>query len=390
MFHQSTQSKNLFKSEAELIEHRKNNLTEKHGLARARIGPEIETLTHEEEHLLVRYYEQRLRDFCQSFRAYNNGQKIEGLFVPRHVTYTALYYFKRVYLKNTIMDSHPRLMMLGCVWLAMKVEEFNVKIDEFVYNMFDSKEVALGNEKRLMQEGDDILNMEYLIMEHLDYELVAHHPFRAIEGFLLELKTFADINKSSAENQQLQIEQQPPPLEFNNLHKEAHKFVVRTFQSNLMLLIPPSQIAFAAIASTCKKMKKIEPRYNDVFGNYVKNYLFVNDRKRRNTLNMCKMVETVLKSVESEAEIKIEGVEFVKRKLENCRDPVFNPRTKEFSEAKREKSNEHFDNEGESRSSAFGELQSGNMDDTIRTISDESDDEMMRGGSRDQPNLLEF
>ena len=93
-------------------------------------------------------------------------------------------------------------------------------------------------------------------MEHLDYELVSHHPFRAIEGFLLELKTFADINTSGAENQQ--------PLEFNNLHKEAHKFILRTFQSNLMLLIPPSQIAFAAIASTCKKMKKIEPRYRVV------------------------------------------------------------------------------------------------------------------------------
>jgi len=377
MFHQSTQSKNLFKSEAELIEHRNNNISEKHSLARTRNGPEIETLNLEEDTLLVRYYEQRLRDFCQSFRAYNNGQKIEGLFVPRHVTYTALYYFKRVYLKNTVMDSHPRLMMLGCVWLSMKVEEFNVKIDEFVYNMYDSKEVALTDEKRLMQEGDDILNMEYLIMEHLDYELVSHHPFRAIEGFLLELKTFADINKSPDQQ----------PLEFNNLHKEAHKFVIRTFQSNLMLLIPPSQIAFAAIAATCKKMKKIEPRYNDVFGNYVKNYLFVNDRKRRTTLGMCKMVETVLKSVESIEEMKIDRVEFVKRKLENCRDPVFNPRTKEFSEAKKEKNNEHFDNEGESRSSAFGELQSGTMDDTIRTISDESDDEMR---SRDHPNLLEF
>jgi cyclin H len=377
MFHQSTQSKNLFKSEAELIEHRNNNISEKHSLARTRNGPEIESLSLDEETLLVRYYEQRLRDFCQSFRAYNNGQKIEGLFVPRHVTYTALYYFKRVYLKNTVMDSHPRLMMLGCVWLSMKVEEFNVKIDEFCYNMYDSKEAALADEKRLMQEGDDILNMEYLIMEHLDYELVSHHPFRAIEGFLLELKTFADINKSPDQQ----------PLEFNNLHKEAHKFVVRTFQSNLMLLIPPSQIAFAAIASTCKKMKKIEPRYNDVFGNYVKNYLFVNDRKRRTTLGMCKMVETVLKSVESIEEMKIDRVEFVKQKLENCRDPVFNPRTKEFSQAKKEKNNEHFDNEGESRSSAFGELQSGTMDDTIRTISDESDDEMR---SRDHPNLLEF
>ena len=37
-------------------------------------------------------------------------------------------YFQRFYLENSVMDYHPRDVMLTALYLACKVEEFNVSI----------------------------------------------------------------------------------------------------------------------------------------------------------------------------------------------------------------------------------------------------------------------
>ena len=77
------------------------------------------------------------------------------------------------------MDYHPKFILVTCVYLACKVEEFNVSMDQFVANVKGDREKARAV----------ILNNELLLMQQLKYHLTVHNPYRAVEGFLIDLKT---------------------------------------------------------------------------------------------------------------------------------------------------------------------------------------------------------
>lgn len=68
-------------------------------------------LSHTEERILLRFYELQLRDFCRRFTPS----------MPRATIATALHYFKRFYLRNSVMDYHPKEILVTCVYLACKV-----------------------------------------------------------------------------------------------------------------------------------------------------------------------------------------------------------------------------------------------------------------------------
>jgi len=68
-------------------------------------------LSHIEERTLLRFYELQLRDFCRRFNPP----------MPRPTVATALHYFKRFYLGNSVMDYHPKEILVTCVYLACKV-----------------------------------------------------------------------------------------------------------------------------------------------------------------------------------------------------------------------------------------------------------------------------
>lgn len=65
-----------------------------------------------------------------------------------------------------------------CVYLACKVEEFNVSIQQFVANCHGDKEKA----------ADVILSNELLLMHELQYHLTVHNPYRPLEGLLIDIK----------------------------------------------------------------------------------------------------------------------------------------------------------------------------------------------------------
>ena len=76
------------------------------------------------------------------------------------------------------MDNHPKHMVVTCVYLACKVEEFNVSMIQFVANVKGDRAKA----------ADIVLNNELLLMHQLKYHLTIHNPFRPIEGFLIDIK----------------------------------------------------------------------------------------------------------------------------------------------------------------------------------------------------------
>lgn len=76
------------------------------------------------------------------------------------------------------MDHHPKHIMVTCVYLACKVEEFNVSMQQFVQIVKGDREKA----------SEIVLQNELLLMQQLKYHLTVHNPFRPIEGFLIDIK----------------------------------------------------------------------------------------------------------------------------------------------------------------------------------------------------------
>lgn len=76
------------------------------------------------------------------------------------------------------MEYHPKHIMVTCVYLATKIEEFNVSLQEFVTNIKGDRKKA----------SFIVLNNELLVLHELKYQLIIWHPFRPIEGFMIDIK----------------------------------------------------------------------------------------------------------------------------------------------------------------------------------------------------------
>ncbi|CAH2297000.1 cyclin-H isoform X2 [Pelobates cultripes] len=223
MYHISTQRKHwTFSSDSEPVRLR----AQANGRWRAKIRAtgkaqlsEIFSLEPHEELIICKYYEKRLLDFCNAFKPA----------MPKSVLGTACMYFKRFYLNNSVMEHHPRIIMLTCMFLACKVDEFNVSSAQFVANLGEN---PVGQEKILEQ----ILEYELLLIQQLNFHLIVHNPYRPFEGFLIDLKTRYPV----LENPEV-------------LRKTADDFLHRVALTDACLLFPPSLIALTAILSSASR-----------------------------------------------------------------------------------------------------------------------------------------
>ncbi|TWW60036.1 cyclin-H [Takifugu flavidus] len=221
MFHNSSHKRFwIFKSEDEL-EHMRCKANQKFRnkiLESGKSGAnESKFLERNEEDVLFRYYERRMLDFCNAFKPA----------MPKSVVGTAIMYFRRFYLNNSIMEYHPRIIMLTCAYLSCKVDEFNVSSTQFVGNLV--QESPAGQERVLEQ----ILEYELLLIQQLNFHLVVHNPYRPLEGLLIDLKT------------------RFPTLENpESLRKSSDDFLTQAAITDAGLLFPPSQIALAALLNS--------------------------------------------------------------------------------------------------------------------------------------------
>ena len=84
------------------------------------------------------------------------------------------------------MDYHPKQILVTCVYLACKVEEFNISIQLFVANINGDREKA----------SDIILNDELLLMQQLNFHLTVHNSYRPVTSLLIDIKTRCSLKGS--------------------------------------------------------------------------------------------------------------------------------------------------------------------------------------------------
>jgi len=237
-------------------------------------------LTADEEKTLLSFYEFHLKDFCFKFNPPMN----------KAVIGTAFHYFKRFYLYNSVMNYHPKEILVTCVYLACKIEEFNVSITQFVANIQGNREKAT----------EIILNNELLLMSALKFHLTIHNPYRPVEGFLIDIKT------------------RHPQFDAEVLRPFIDEFLDKVLLTDIPLLYAPSQIALASILEAARKSKV------DQLDPYLTQVLIPDVNMLPPVIEAVRSIRKIVRSKVCDPPNREQRKELDK-KLENCRNQENNP-----------------------------------------------------------------
>nr|CAD7586465.1 unnamed protein product [Timema genevievae] len=271
-----------------------------------------------EEKLLLRQHESHLKDFCRRFSPP----------MPRSVLGTAFHYFKRFYIHNSVMDYHPKEILVTCVYLACKVEEFNVSIAQFVSNIRGDREKA----------SNIILNNELLLMQQLNYNLTIHNPFRPMEGLLIDIKTRSSLKDPE------------------RLRCSVEELLERTFQTDACLLYAPSQIALAAILHSASRLQ-------ENLDSYVTGTLFgQHGADKLPNLIECVRSKTMIKSVDPPPR---ESMVQLEKKLDKCRNQENNPDSQIYKQRMQDMLDEEDDQDNQQHYTTLLNAQAGREDQLV-------------------------
>jgi len=205
--------------------------------------------------------EETAQKFCQSF----NPPLLPS------VTYTGFVFFKRFYMHNSVMQYLAKNIMMSCLYLASKVDEFNVSIDDFVRNLKSGTPSS---------NATVILSLEAPIMRQLRYHLIVHGPHRPLEGYFIEMKTLCpDIPK------------------VEDMRAGCEEFLWRSLLTDVCFLFTPSQIGLAAVLHSGQHLG------HDIYNSYIARVLCKDDpekaedlvSKLRNCINIVTSVQPTSK-----------------------------------------------------------------------------------------------
>lgn len=274
MFHTSTQRNHWMFSHQDEVENLRRKVNLEYIERFQTTNGEVQCLTVDEEKILVDYYQLVLADVTAKFQPP----------MPNAAVATAIAYMKRFYLKTSVMDHPPREMYLVFLYMACKVEEYNLSAEKFVCILpADRREKAL----------DFILSHELLLMQQLDFHMTIHNAYRPMEGFIIDMKTRHSIN---------------PDL----WRSKAEHFLLLSLQTDVSFYYPPSQLALAALHYGCGN-DNVE-KYVMAMGN--------SDKNRQ----LIKQVKKIIKLVSTQQPgVTKEQVKTIEQKLKGCRNPDNNP-----------------------------------------------------------------
>lgn len=132
-------------------------------------SPLPDFLTPAEEEQLLRYYTVetlRAAEFC-------------GL--PTEIRATAAIFLRRFYLTHSVMTYPPTKMLKTCVFFGAKAENYYPRV----------KTIA---DKFPKTTGEEILAGEFLLCQGIRFAFDVRHPFRALEGAIMQLRSFGDLD----------------------------------------------------------------------------------------------------------------------------------------------------------------------------------------------------
>ena len=284
MYSSSTQRKFWTFPSLDALQHQKSTSWRKYEESVANvISNELlpnELPTDAELQKLLDYYVCFLRDLCAQFQPPP----------PPSVFGTAVVYFKRFYLNTSPMEYHPKDVAYLCLYLAAKVDEYNVSFGQFIQQIAPNYE----------QVGDFVITNELLLMQKLHFHLTVHNAYRPLEGFILDLKSrFRDI------------------AEVERYRQNAEVFIAKALLADTFLIYTPSQVALASLKASIGTMVI----------SYIDSILAVNSSE---TSKLVEKLDEIIGMVKIFKVPPREVADDLIQKLELCRNQEHNPMSKSY------------------------------------------------------------
>ncbi|KAM6498242.1 Cyclin-like protein [Amanita muscaria] len=242
----------------------------------------VSFLDADEELLLVKLYVSKIPQLCALFR------------FPEEVEATAITYLKRFYLRNTVMDWHPKSVMLTALFLATKTTNNPISIEAYASHIPKTA-------------PSDVLDLEFLVAQSLGFEFAVWHAHRALWGIWLDLQVIRDNFPGD-------------PIKLPMSAYDAALGHIRTSRlTDTEFIYAPSQIALAALSLVAPDTAT---KWADTK---------VSADTDTSAVSLPSMVESIKSLILSSGKIPdVESVREVDRRLRICKNPEKVPGTKAY------------------------------------------------------------
>jgi cyclin H len=156
---------------------------------------------------------------------------------------TAIQYMKRFYITNSLMTYHPTDILKTALFFATKTENYYYRLGKFA--------TAIGK-----TTPEDVLASEFLLTQGLRFTFDVRHPFRALEGAIMELNAIAsgDIPILPGEEP---VEERPARMEkrVRDVHGKAREYLkTSALLTDVYFHFTPSQIMMATLLVADKEL----------------------------------------------------------------------------------------------------------------------------------------
>ncbi|KAF6829325.1 cyclin ccl1 [Colletotrichum musicola] len=140
--------------------------------------------------------------------------------LPTEVRATATVFLRRFFVTNSIMTYPPTELLKTCLFFGSKAEGLYTRLAKFADKFPNTTE-------------EEILAGEFLLCQGVRFAFDIRHPFRALEGAILELRRHDDLEKSRIDAAHVRARE---VLKFSSLVTDAYFHYT------------PSQIMLAALS----------------------------------------------------------------------------------------------------------------------------------------------
>jgi len=246
---------------------------------------EIDFLSWEEELELVSFYAKKMNDIAGVFK------------LPSSIKATATTFLKRFYLHNSVMDYHPKTIMLTCLFLCTKTENYYIPLEKFVSTIPKTT-------------VDDIIPLELPVSQSLRFCFSVHHPYRPLHGFYLDIQAVL------------------PNYEKEKLGKligDARNQVGDSLYGDSMFLYTPSQISLACLRSIDSSIVQL----------YIQQKI-KDDVLRENLLSEISAAQKFIKDFKFPSKERVVEID---KKRYYCQNPERNPNSLMFKKRKQQEEN---------------------------------------------------
>ncbi|CAK7218279.1 hypothetical protein SBRCBS47491_003456 [Sporothrix bragantina] len=198
-----------------------NNSNAESGSDAAAASSGITYLTPTEEKMLLDFYTVEL------LRAAKFTEQ------PTDVQATAAVFFRRFYVTHSIMTYPPAQLFKTALFFGAKSEGYYHKLDGFA-------------EKFPNTTAADILAGEFLLCQGIRFAFEVKHPFRALEGAIMELRRLVDVDAQRGTSGTGADELTDNRV--SNAHRRAREILkFSPLVTDAYFHYSPSQIMFAAL-----------------------------------------------------------------------------------------------------------------------------------------------